>query len=287
MLTIFSIPKAFSGRARIIQDNAIGSWARLGSGCDVVLFGDDAGVAEAAARHGVRHEPQIVRNEFGTPLIADIFARINSLARHPLLALVNADIVLLDDFLPAVATIVRARSKFLAVASRFNCWLDTPLSFDPGWDAALRTRARRENRMYPAGGTDIFVYPRGLFGAVPPFAIGRGYWDNWLMWEARRVGADLIDLTTVVTAVHQDHAYDTVAGLSPGSSVDKHVYATPEGRRNLTLAGGHGRLYTVFDATEIMSADRRLHSAWGPRLIYRRIKAWLRRELRSRILDTT
>lgn len=286
MLSIFSLPKAFKGSSQIIQDNAIGSWTRLGQGCEIVLFGDDPGVAEAAARHGVRQESQIARNEFGTPVVADVFTRMNTLARYPLLAFVNADIVLLDDFLPAIEAIVRARSKFLAVASRFNCWIDTPLTFDPGWNAALRTRARSENRMYPAGGSDVFVYPNGLFDAVPPFAIGRGYWDNWLTGEARRIGADLIDLTAAVTAVHQDHAYDTVPGVPSGSSIDKHVYATEEGRRNLALAGGHGRLTTVYDATEILSADGRLCSTRSPRLIRRRLKAWLRRQVRSRLLPS-
>src|SRR5579885_366378 len=169
MLTIFSIPKTFAGHIGIIQDNAIGSWARLDPSCDIVLVGDDPGVAEAAARHKVRHEPHIERNEFGTPVIADLFARMDALTRHPLLAFVNADIILLDDFLPAVQAIARATAaasapaRFLAVASRFNCRIDAPLAFEPGWQARLRARARKENRMYPAGGSDLFVYPRGLF----------------------------------------------------------------------------------------------------------------------------
>ena len=280
MLTIFSIPKAFSGHVGIIQDNAIGSWTQLAQDCEVVLFGDDPGVAEAAARHKVRHEPQIARNEFGTPVIADVFTRMDILAKHPFLALVNADIILLDDFLPTLAVLMEAQSRFsnfLAVASRFNCRIDEALAFEPGWDAALRTRARAENRMYPAAGSDIFVYPRRLFTAVPPFAIGRGYWDNWLMREALRRGAELIDLTAAVSTVHQAHTYDTVTGLSPESSVDKHVYATEEGRRNLALAGGRSRLYTVYDATLVLTADKRLHPTWRPSLLRRRIKASLRR----------
>ena len=58
VLSLFSVPKAFTGDAAVIQDNAIASWTRLGGGCDIVLLGDDPGVAEAAARHGVRHEPK-------------------------------------------------------------------------------------------------------------------------------------------------------------------------------------------------------------------------------------
>ncbi len=281
MLTIFSIPKNFTGETRVIQDNAIGSWKRFSPACEIILIGDDPGVAEAAIRHGVRHEPSITRNEFGTPILADVFSRMNTLAQFPILALVNADILLLGDFLPAVDTVARSRTKFVVVASRFNSRIVQPLSFDRGWDTEMGRRARAENRMYPAAGSDVFVYPRGLFGAVPPFAIGRGYWDNWLMYEARRMGADLIDVTAAATIVHQIHTYGTVVGVSPESSVDKHVYETTEGQRNLEMAGGRRCLFTVFDATEILGADGQLHSTWKPRLIRGRIKAVLRRQMQS------
>jgi hypothetical protein len=279
MLTICSLPKAFSRHTRVIQDNAIGSWKRLRPACEIILIGNDPGVAEAAIRHGVRHEPSITRNELGTPILTDVFSRMNKLANYPFLALVNADILLLEDFLSAIDVVVRLRKKFLVIASRFNCRIDQPLSFDLGWDAELGRQARVENRMYPAAGSDVFVYPRGLFGAVPSFAIGRGYWDNWLMYEARRMGAELIDVTAVATTVHQLHAYETVVGLSSQNASDRHVYETKEGRKNLELAGGRGRLYTAFDATEIMGADGRLQSSWNPFLIRRRGKAWLRRRI--------
>jgi hypothetical protein len=279
MLTICSLPKAFSRHTRVIQDNAIGSWKRLRPACEIILIGNDPGVAEAAIRHGVRHEPSITRNELGTPILTDVFSRMNKLANYPFLALVNADILLLEDFLSAIDVVVRLRKRFLVIASRFNCRIDQPLSFDIGWDAELGRQARVENRMYPAAGSDVFVYPRGLFGAVPSFAIGRGYWDNWLMYEARRMGAELIDVTAVATTVHQLHAYETVVGLSSQNASDRHVYETKEGRKNLELAGGRGRLYTAFDATEIMGADGRLQSSWNPFLIRRRGKAWLRRRI--------
>jgi hypothetical protein len=279
MLTICSLPKAFSRHTRVIQDNAIGSWKRLRPACEIILIGNDPGVAEAAIRHGVRHEPSITRNELGTPILTDVFSRMNKLANYPFLALVNADILLLEDFLSAIDVVVRLRKRFLVIASRFNCRIDQPLSFDIGWDAELGRQARVENRMYPAAGSDVFVYPRGLFDAVPSFAIGRGYWDNWLMYEARRMGAELIDVTAVATTVHQLHAYETVVGLSSQNASDRHVYETKEGRKNLELAGGRGRLYTAFDATEIMGADGRLQSSWNPFLIRRRGKAWLRRRI--------
>jgi hypothetical protein len=282
MLTIFSIPRAFEGQTRVIQYNAIGSWIRLHNHYDVTLLGDELGVADAAAELGVRHEPTIARNEFGTPVISDVFTRMNALTDHSFVAFVNADIILLDDFVPALEAVAQLDGQFMLVSSRFNYWLDVPLKYTPGWQTNLRQRARAEKRMYPAGGSDIFVSRRGLLGLIPPFAIGRGYWDNWLMREAHRLGAELIDLTEAVTTVHQMHTYRDVAGLTGENSIDTAVYQGPEGRRNLQLAGGRSKLFTVFDAPSIMKPDHRLVSTWWPRLIHRRTKAWLRRHFQER-----
>lgn len=288
MLTLFSIPKAFSGHIGVIQDNAIGSWVRLGRDCEVILFGDDPGVAEAALRHGTRHVPSVARTRQGTPILSDIFAQAETLARHPLLCYVNADIVLFDDLLAAVERVVERRSgrKFLLVSSRFDLQIEERIAFAPGWDARLRARARNEGQMYPAAGSDFFVFTPGLFNPIPPFAVGRGFWDNWLMRRARSRQASLIDATAMVTAVHQYHDYTHVPGVvSPGKSrtevyaTEAEVYATEEGQANLMLAGGVGQLHTMYDASEILTPDGRLLSTLRPGLIRRRIKAWLRRAM--------
>ena len=67
MITIFSIPKAPVGHTRVIQENAVRSWKAL-ENCEVILFGDEPGLADFAAELGVKHFPDIACNELGTPL---------------------------------------------------------------------------------------------------------------------------------------------------------------------------------------------------------------------------
>jgi hypothetical protein len=71
-----------------------------------------------------------------------------------------------------------------------------------------------------------------------------------------------------------------VPGVSAAAN-DAPVYKGEEGRRNLALAGGHRGLYTVFDATHILTADGRLRSTWSPLLAHRRLKASVRRLVRA------
>jgi hypothetical protein len=280
MLSLFAVPKAFVGHAAIIQHNAIASWTRLSGVGEIVLFGKDQGVAEAAARHGVRWEPDITYNQFGTPVLSHVFTRMNVIANFPVLAFINADIILLTDFSLSVRKAMQLRARFLLVSSRFNCQIEQPLIFHGDWDSQLRVQVRNENRMYPSGGSDIFVFPRTLFVHVPDFSVGRGYWDNWLMRDAREMRASLIDATATLTAVHQEHHYDHIPGI-PFDTEQRSVLESDEGRHNLMLAGGQRRLYTVFDATEILTTDGRLLTTWRPRFVYRHFKAKARRIAKS------
>jgi len=74
MLTIFSVPKPFHGRIGVIQTNAIRSWVLLRPACEVILFGNEEGTAEIASRFGIRHIPDVERNEYGTPLVSSVFS---------------------------------------------------------------------------------------------------------------------------------------------------------------------------------------------------------------------
>ena len=72
MLTLFAIPKNFRGHIATIQRNAIASWTRLIPRPEIFLFGGEEGTAEIAHELGLRHFPEVARNEFGTPGLGKI-----------------------------------------------------------------------------------------------------------------------------------------------------------------------------------------------------------------------
>ena len=85
---------------------------------------------------------------------------------------------------------------------------------------------------------------------MPPFALGRPRWDNWLLYRARARGAALVDATSRVTAVHQNHDY----AHSPQGWAG--VWEGPEAARNEDLMGGHDHYFTIADATHELTGQR-------------------------------
>jgi len=207
-LTIFAMPKAFRGHIGVIQRNAIASWTRIHPRPNVLLLGNDEGTAEVARELGAQHLPEIERNRWRTPLVSDIFAQAQKLGETPHLCYVNSDIMLFDDFMAALLRVAAWSNRFLMIGRRTDTDITEPMNFgESGWAAQVRDRAHRTGRLQIARNIDYFAFPRGLYSSVPPFGIGRFWWDNWLVWKVRAMNAPVVDVSTQVLAIHQNHDY--------------------------------------------------------------------------------
>jgi hypothetical protein len=275
-LTLFASPKPLDGgHFELIQRNAVASWQRLPGRPEIVLFGDES-TARLAADLGVRYS-EVALTESGAPRLDDLFPRAEELAGGDVLAYVNADIVLMSDFARAVERVVRARRRFLVVGRRTDLDVRESLDFSDGWEPRLRERAVRDGVLQWQRAIDYFVFPRGLWGEIPPLAAGRASFDNWLLGRALQLGAPLVDATPVVLAVHQNHDYSHVAGGRAS------VYSGAEADRNMELAGGYANLTYVHDATHFLSR-RLLLPAVAPRYLRQR---WTRYSASSEAVRLT
>jgi hypothetical protein len=249
VLTVFSIPKAFDGEIGVIQRNALRSWAALGPEVQVVLVGDERGVAESARDAGAQHIADVGLSEQGTPRIDDTFVRVDKVAEHLLRCFVNADVLLLDDFLPTVEAVRDVFNRFLLIGETRDLEIREELRVeDASRRAALRERALAEGRSRGATAIDYFVFTAGLFDPVPAFVVGRARFDNWLVWRARTRGP-VVDATRALVPVHQRHDYAHVRGGF------QEAHFGSEAVRNEQLAGGRDRIYTILDATHRLRAD--------------------------------
>lgn len=250
MITIFSIPKPFKDNIAVIQKNAIKSWTLLEPRCEVILFGDDEGTAEAAAELGVNHVPDIARNEYGTPLLNYMFAKAQSMAKNDLVCYVNADIIFVDDFTPSIQRVSDRLQKFLMVGRRWNVDVTGPLDFSQGWEGRLKALVKRDGKLYSPDGIDYFAFSKGLLGEMPPFAVGRPAWDNWTIYRARSLKVPVIDATEAITCIHQNHNYKHIKNIA------NRFGNGPEAERNFELCGGWSHFCTLFDADMTFDGDR-------------------------------
>lgn len=250
MLTLFTVPKPFRGHIGVIQRNALGSWARLEPRLQILVCGEEEGAREAAAGAGAEFIPEVARNEYGTPLLSHVFALAAERARHGLLCYVNADIVLLPDFLAAAARLAALRPRFLMVGQRWDLDVREALPFEvAGWAAATARRARDAGILHAPAGSDYFVYPKGAMGTLPEFAVGRPGWDNWFLYRARVLRLPVVDATAVTTVIHQNHDY---AHVAKATGTD---WEGPEAIRNRELMGGGDHVFTLLDVTHRLMAD--------------------------------
>jgi hypothetical protein len=243
VLTLFSIPKAFKGHTGVIQRNAIESWTKLGPRPEIILLGNDEGTAEVARSLGLRHLPNVATSDHGTPLLSDLFRQAEAAATTPFLCYVNADIILLSDFLRAAETVQRRFPKSLLVSKRINLAIAETLNFDARWEEAIRQRASATGKDEHYSGIDVFVFPKGMYSQVPDFAIGRLWFDHWLIKAVREQNLPVVDASLVAPVLHQNHDYGHVAGGK------EQVWRGQEAERNFQLYGGVEHAYTLLDVT--------------------------------------
>ena len=249
MLTLFSIPKAFRGHTGVIQRNAIESWTKLEPRPEIILLGNDEGTMELAHGLGLRHLPNVARSDHGTPLLGDLFRQAEAAATWPYMCYVNADIILLSDFLRAAETVQKTFPKALVVSKRINLDIAEKLNFGARWEEAIKLRASATGKDEHYTGIDVFVFPKGMYPQIPDFAIGRLWFDHWLIKAVREQSLPVVDASLVAPVLHQNHDYGHVAGGK------EQVWRGEEAERNFQLYGGVEHAYTLLDVTHEVTLD--------------------------------
>lgn len=247
MLTIFTVPKPFQGHINIIQRNAIRSWLRAIPKVEVILFGNDPGVAGAVREFGILHIPEIEKNEFGTPLLSSAFKLAQKKAKNEILVYINADNILMPDFISAIKKI--KKPLFLMSGRRWDLDIKEEIDFNTDWGKKLQERIKKEGKLRGFSGMDYFIFLKNLPHNLPPFAVGRSGWDNWLIYHIRSLKIPVIDATEVITVLHQKHDYSH----SPYGKRDG--VGGPEEEKSLKLAGGLSHMLTLRDADWILTSS--------------------------------
>lgn len=236
MITFFTICRPFEGEFNDLQRMAIGSWREAAGGdAQILLMGDVVGIERAAHDLDASYLPDIPTNEHGTELVNAAFEMAERHGVYDLMCEISADITLGADFYFAMQNIREVECPFV-IGQRWD--------IDPGAPAHTAD-------LYPPNAIDYFVYRRGTLGEIPPFAVGRTAYDNWLVWAAvNRWGLQAIDATDAITAIHVRHGH-------PEYGSKEKMLQSDEKRENYRLGRETGcdRWYRVTDAPYVLTAD--------------------------------
>jgi len=221
-LTLFSVPRPFGGIYDTIQRNAIGSWLQMD--VEIMLLHESgSNVADMARGMGVPHY-EVAVNEQGTPLVSSIFETAFAHADTGLLCYINADIIVLGPLHWAAAICAERFERFLMIGQRTDLDLHgARLGFNGNWRGALCTLIQERGKLHAPCGIDYFCTSGNVWGSIPPFALGRAAWDNWLVARALRTSVPVVDATADVMITHQTHP------IAPG------IRQTPECKANYRL----------------------------------------------------
>lgn len=228
-MEIFAIPKPFDGHVGDIQWNAVNSWKRV-AGARVTLFGDEPGVAEVARDVGVCHVPGLRRNRHGTPLVSDAFIAMRCRDPDSLLCYVNADILLSQDAGVHGFIALGAFDQFLMVGRRTDVNVKGRLDFsgkDDDWLRPVKLEANLNGRLHPPYGIDYFITPARALPTMIDLPVGRGFWDNWFVYNYIKRWLPVVDATPSMQVFHQNHDYSHVTGgrqyITYGAEVQENV----------------------------------------------------------------
>lgn len=287
MLTLFTALRPFTdAHAAMIQRNAIGSWMALEPTPQIVLMGDDAGVAEVARKFSLLHLPEVETNEEGVPMRSSMCQLARKVAEYELMCILNGDIIILDGFYEALRCVTL--KQFVAAGRRYNLEIHDEIDFnDADWRTTLKNRLDQEGELFGPSAIDYVVYSRSILPPVlPPFPVAHGDWDPWFLFQHQQQGIPVVNLSDVVTVIHQNHE-------TPEDAKRKRRkwYRSVEGRTTVRQTGGFSSMITLREADYVMTGKglerpplpycvlSRLGRCrtWRNALACRRrLKAWLR-----------
>jgi len=214
-VTFLTTFRKFLGQQINIQHSALYSWKANGASIYAPL--NEVGLKEAASCYDVTFIPEVKRGrEIGfptqAPIIKDLLLKALSLINTPMIALINSDIIITDNF---IVNLEKALIKYgfdsFMVGSRSDIKLtyrvDSPETYQK---IQTEPRASFDN----STSSDIFIASKFLWRQIanemPEFILGRFCWDNWLhLYGELHVGKKM-NCSQALPILHCEHGHEHI-----------------------------------------------------------------------------
>lgn len=241
-ITFFAIPKSFKGNTAIHQENSLKSLQFTNPGSQIVIYGQEEGIADFCSNNGFQNREITSFSSIGTPILKDVFEDIQKISKFDTIVYLNSDIIILSDIKKIVQQV--EFSQFLIIGKRTNVDVDETVDFSQeNWHERLRLFAREHGEQGSLAEIDYFIFKKGSLNDMPPFAVGRAGWDNWMIYHYKKeLNYPVIDATDYLVALHQNHDYGHIK-MGTGEK-----YEGAESDYNRKLIGEWSKFYSINDA---------------------------------------
>lgn len=210
MITLFTTTKDFNEKFRVIQLNAIRCWLNAPVPVEVIIFGRSKGHEELGSHSNLVFVDEVKTSNTGAPYADEMFYVVNQIAKYDLCCFVNADILLPKSFFTDLIYIHRVvRKNYLIVGERFDVDVDELLAYTSDWERKFNDKYKNSFIVHHPYGSDYFAFPKGQYyrGSMVELIVGRGGWDNWMIYNGRKQKYKVIDLYKSTRVIHQNHDY--------------------------------------------------------------------------------
>lgn len=230
MFTLISTPKPFV-ESHIIQQQiqALESWLLIRPRPQIIYIGEEEGTEKVCRQYGIELIPEVERSPSGVPLLNDLLRRGEQAARYDVIAYVNADILIAPTLPRAIEIVQKRWKRFLLISTPHLADLND-LQIQEGFEHEALKRIKTPPATF---GTDLFAFTKGVYKAIPPLAVGRFYWDNWLMCDPGLHRIPVIDATDFALTFHpmeetSTHYAEYIKGRSPSNKFDEFMQRIKE-----------------------------------------------------------
>ena len=208
----------------VCHNNTLYNWNAFKPSVLPILFTNETLLAKEAVRKGWHVLPiTATGTSFKLPVLRHMYMAVMKRFNATFYAYANSDILFTDSLLHTLKAFqnssLSSKTPFLIVGRRTNVENVTSQEVKT-WEQIKNTTLLR-GKLFNPWGIDYFITsPDYPWSIIPDVVIGRVAYDNWMVWNARRLGFTTIDATNTLLAMHQT----TKAGNKEGHNQKEKGY---------------------------------------------------------------
>ncbi|KAH3721563.1 hypothetical protein DPMN_064811 [Dreissena polymorpha] len=206
LLTLFSSWNA-NPEKNLVHNLTLINWRSLHPYVIPVVFSNESSVINECNQASVITLPLPAVAADGIPVLKHMYRDVMNLFNTSFYAFSNGDILFTKELIHTLAQMIKSttedmRKPILIVGRRTNV---ENVTIDEGIDwQNIKRISKSRGKLFTGLAEDFFITtPTYPWNEVPEVVIGRRAYDNWLVYNSRKMKNNVIDASNTILAVHQ------------------------------------------------------------------------------------